>query len=196
MVWDSILPPYAGGTNKTILSSYFSNGSDGNVVITTNTASAANTGNNFIGNYTSLTVNASTTFTLNASGYAILYVSGNCTVNGTITIASGASAIVSKAMYVERNLQNALSPGSNYEVGLFTNATCPAVGSAGGASVPGNGGGISGSAGSAGSAGGTGGGGSGATSGNGTSGSTGAGGTGTGLSGGAGSVAVRIGTGS
>lgn len=182
-----------GGTQKSTLSSYWGEGSDGALSVSTNTTIPANSGNNVVKHYSSLSVSASSTLTFGASGYSLIYITGDLTLGAgcTLTVQTGASALAPLDIYVERNLINALGSSANLEAGTYYSTSCPAVGAGGGTSVStlvANG--LPGSSGSGGQ---TGGGGSGAGTdeGAGTSGS-GAGAAGTALSGGSGGGGNRF----
>ena len=183
------MPIVQGGISY--LGNYFGTGADGAVTISSNTnISVTEDSGVAIKNYSSLTVNASRTLTTDNRCKALLiYVAGNCTINGTISMsARGASASASAASDFYRLKSGAGTTSGNPNTDLFPQEVniggvatikveAPQVGASGGANQPHSGGAVTGNAGAAGSAGQTGGGGGGAADGGGATGLAGAAGT-------------------
>lgn len=169
---------------------YFGENTDGAGSISSNTVWTANSGNNIIKHFTNLTISASSTVTAACSGWALVFVDGNCTINSgcSLVVTSGASAIAT-AINLKTYDINGLT-GAYMERAALVTTTIPAAGANGGATGTTG----AGNVGSAGGSGATGGGGSGAgsTGGAATLGSGGAGAAGTSFSGGAGGGAGGI----
>jgi hypothetical protein len=97
--WDGVAAANVASVNGNtwvhVLGNYFGTGADGAVTISANTSLAVteDTGPVIV-NYSTLTVNASTTLTTNnrCKGL-VIYVTGDCTINGTVSMtARGAAA--------------------------------------------------------------------------------------------------------
>jgi hypothetical protein len=199
-------------TNANIVSNYYGNGSDGSVTISTDTSLTSTTdGDMVVKNYVDLTVDITKTLTVSNRCKGLwLYVSGNLTVNGTISMtAKGASVDPSAAgvsasgLIIKRFATDGASsdPGTNLWTGagsailaaennqpfgaLNKLITIARAGATGGAAATDSGANV----GTAGTAGQSGGGGSGGSYENRTS-YSGAGGTGTCFSGGSGGGAI------
>jgi len=176
------------GTNwvpASVFSNYFGTGADGAVTISTSTNLTSTTdGPAIVKNYTSLTINSGQTLTVsNRCKGLIIYVQGNCTINGSLLMTwRGASAAGASTNVVEYTPQtDGITPGE----GPITTTTfnTPAAGAAGGAGGATSNPGVAGTAGSLGQPGGGGGGGgdgqgTGHPGGNGTAGTSYSGGSG------------------
>ena len=165
---------------------YFGTGADGDFS-TSGTTTVYSSGSDdtasYISNFETLTVNSGHTLSLTGRRRAwIIYVRGNCTINGSITMATGSSGAASVVNF-NRYTVNGLT-GSIVEPSTEVNFTTPAAGANGGAAKTSTGDGNTGSAGTNGK---TGGGGSGAFNSAGGGSGSGAGAAGTSYSGGAGS---------
>lgn len=177
---------YSGSSTGNL--SYFGTGLDG--ALTVSASATVGTGNDdsavLVSNYTTLTVNSGQSLSPAGRRRAwIIYVQGDCVVNGYITMASGASAVASQVEFIRDTPDSIVGINNLNKTVQFV---CPATGATGGAGrttdAPGN-------AGSAGTNGQTGGGGAGGAAGEGSSGS---GGTGTAFSGGPGGGAGNSGS--
>ena len=174
--------PATGGTN------YFGSGADGALSTSGNvTHTSTVDGDAVVKNYTSLTINSGHTMTVsNRCKGLFIYVDGNCTIDGTLTMtargasASGAVASVAKLSAYPSSVW--ASEVSNQIGGSSTTFAVPAAGASGGAAVVATTSNAAGVAGSAGTNGQSGGGGSGAVN----YGTSGAGAAGTSYSGGSG----------
>ena len=174
------------GTSTSSLS-YFGNGSDGALTVSSNTTLGSGNDDTavYYSNYTTLTVNSSNTLSLAGRRRAwIIYVQGNCTINGSLTMATGASAVASATEVIRDTPNSVLGQANLNNVVQYVTPAAGANGGAGGATgtaAPGG----SGSAGTNGQTGG-GGGGSGGDGGVNHVGNGGAGSAGTSYSGGSG----------
>lgn len=153
-----MLPAFMGSRHK--LKNYFGDGSDSEVTISTDiNLSAIQDGAPVVKHYSSLTVNSGVTLTTdNRCQGLLIYVSGDCTINGTITMtARGGSGAPGEKL----NLFRALSGGSSLtgdtpNTTAFPNETMlggphkneyeiPIIGASGGAGQTGTGDGADGS---------------------------------------------------
>jgi hypothetical protein len=113
---------------------YFGDGSDGTVVYSANTTLATSTGVDDTGlvirNYASLTIDTGITVTAaNRAQAMLLYVSGDCTINGHLHMdKKGAVGTPEDDLVLVRHLESSLFPA---ETGMRA-FTIPAVGAAGG----------------------------------------------------------------
>jgi len=140
---------YADG-HRTHGANYFGTGADGAATIATNTNLTSFTDGGFvIMNYSSLTVNLSTTLSLsNRCAGAIIYVTGNCTILGTLSVDGLGGAITSPTEGVNLQYRRAsdgllkdyLLAGTGGAGGVTTSATLD-PGHAGGTASNGTGGG-------------------------------------------------------
>lgn len=209
-MWNSLLLSSASSFGN-----YFGSGADGDVTISSNTnITATQDGDMIVKNYNSLTINSSCTLTTdNRCKGLLVYVKGNCTINGTLTMtARGAYAdpvsagVSSTGLRIIRRKSgstetlsasdlagcgSAATTAESNQGSISGNGaiyTIPRTGAAGGAQA-GPGGDLPGNAGSSGTGGQTGGGGSGGAN---TGVHSGAGGDGTCFSGGVGSGGTII----
>jgi hypothetical protein len=135
-------PPYGN---------FFGYGSLGDVTYSASTTlvNSASDSGIFESHYASLTVNSSVTLNLqNRSRAWIIYVQGDCTINGSITMSTGASAVASQAVNIRRHGVNGYnststlveaSSGTNYTSASSSNggrvSTCSTISSSGGTGI-------------------------------------------------------------
>lgn len=109
---------------KTVrIANFFGNGSLGSVTIGTNTTFTSSVdGNPVVRQYENLTINNGATVTVgNRCRGLVIYVKGNCTINGTVTMsAKGAIAGASTTMYPEIFLRKNTSGSYIIDPGSMT----------------------------------------------------------------------------